>query len=174
MYVTHNCWRQRHQPVCRGGCPIADGLFLHKRLRPQQPHAAKKTQKDQDAQHTDKARVKISKTHASMMVRDSRAQPCNCRACPRLLALLCATDSVNHLTVRLGCLSADPNQGCATHLGVSASMGMFRNTAASGASAQSGRLRVVGRARLRVTPSCGDRHTAHSNSNAGSLGLMLL
>lgn len=40
------------------------------------------------------------------------------------------------------------------HLGVSASMGMLRNTAASGDNAQSGRLRVLGRARLRVTPSC--------------------
>lgn len=39
-------------------------------------------------------------------------------------------------------------------LGVSASMGMLRNTEASGVSAQSGRLRVAGRFRLRVTPSC--------------------
>lgn len=39
-------------------------------------------------------------------------------------------------------------------LGVSASMGMLRKTEASGVSAQSGRLRVAGRLRLRVTPSC--------------------
>lgn len=41
-----------------------------------------------------------------------------------------------------------------SHLGVSASMGMLRKMDASGASAHSGRLRVLGRARLRVTPSC--------------------
>jgi hypothetical protein len=57
-----------------------------------------------------------------------------------------------------------------THLGVSASMGMLRNSAASGASAQSGRLRVEGRARLRVTPSWALWPGARSGQHAGRGG----